>query len=56
MEKEDIKLLANWTYVMLLHADITDSKDWNTISYYLKMIKTKNSLPGLATHTSIPYY
>lgn len=51
-EKDDIKLLAELdATVMLLHADITDSKDWNTISYYLKMIKTKNSVPGLATHT-----
>jgi hypothetical protein len=51
-EKEDIKLLAELdATVMLLHADITDSHDWNTISHYLKMIKTKNSFPGLATHT-----
>ncbi len=51
-EKEDIKLLAELdTTAMLLHADITDSHDWNIISDYLKMIKTKNSVPGLATHT-----
>jgi hypothetical protein len=51
-EKDDIKLLSELdATVMLLHASITDSNDWNTVSHYLKMIKVKNSVPGLATHT-----
>lgn len=51
-EKEDIKLLSELDAdAMLLHAVITDTGDWDTISHYLKIIKKENSIPGLVTHT-----
>ena len=38
---------------MILHADITDKKDWNFIGEKLQLIKDGNAIPGLATH--MPY-
>jgi hypothetical protein len=53
-ELEDIKLLSNLKATsMILHADITDKKDWNFIGEKLQIIKDNNAVPGLATH--MPY-
>ena len=38
---------------MLLHANITDKRDWNFIGEKLQIIKDENAIPGLATH--MPY-
>ena len=54
-EFEDIQLLSNLNAAsMILHADITDKKDWNFIGEKLQLIKDEGAVPGLATHT--PYY
>jgi hypothetical protein len=53
-ELEDIKLLSNLNAVsMLLHADITDKRDWNYIGEKLQTIRDEDAIPGLATH--MPY-
>jgi hypothetical protein len=53
-ELEDIKLLSDLNAIsMILHADITDKKDWNFIGKKLQIIKDGNAIPGLATH--MPY-
>jgi hypothetical protein len=53
-ELEDIKLLSDLNAIsMILHADITDKKDWNFIGKKLQIIKEENAIPGLATH--MPY-
>ena len=50
-ELEDIEILSNLNAIsMLLHADITDKKDWNFIGEKLQVIKDRDSVPGLATH------
>ena len=50
-EFEDIKLLSDMDAdVMVLHANITDSYNWNVISEYMKLIKEQDSIPGLVTH------
>jgi hypothetical protein len=50
-ELEDIRLLSDIDAVsMLLHADITDKKDWNFIDKNLGLIKDENAIPGLVTH------
>ncbi|MCE5213660.1 MAG: hypothetical protein LLF83_02945 [Methanobacterium sp.] len=49
---EDIKLFSQMSAdVMLLHAVITDTCDWDLISENLQIIKDNDSLPGLVTHT-----
>ncbi len=53
-ELEDIKLLSDLNAVsMLLHADITDKRDWNFIGDKLQTIRDEDAIPGLATH--MPY-
>jgi len=53
-ELEDIQLLSNLNATsMILHADITDKKDWNFIGEKLQLIKDGDAVPGLATH--MPY-
>ena len=53
-ELEDIRLLSNLNATsMLLHADITDKKDWNSIGETLQIIRDEDAVPGLATH--MPY-
>jgi hypothetical protein len=53
-ELEDIQLLSNLNATsMILHADITDKKDWNFIGEKLQFIKDEDAVPGLATH--MPY-
>ena len=53
-ELEDIRLLSNLNATsMLLHADITDKKDWNPIGETLQIIRDEDAVPGLATH--MPY-
>ena len=53
-ELEDIQLLSNLNATsMILHADITDKKDWNFIGEKLRLIKDEDAVPGLATH--MPY-
>ena len=53
-ELEDIKLLSDLNATsMLLHADITDKKDWNFIGEKLQTIRDEDAIPGLATH--LPY-
>jgi hypothetical protein len=53
-ELEDVKLLSNLNATsMLLHADITDKKDWKFIGETLQIIRDEDAIPGLATHS--PY-
>lgn len=53
-ELEDIQLMSDLNATsMILHADITDKKDWNFIGEKLQLIKDGNAVPGLATH--MPY-
>jgi len=53
-ELEDIQLLSNLNATsMILHADITDKKDWNFIGEKLRLIKDEDAVPGIATH--MPY-
>ncbi len=53
-ELEDIKLLSNLNATsMLLHADITDKKDWYFIGEILQVIRDEDVISGLATH--MPY-
>lgn len=48
---EDIKLLSQLEAdVMLLHAVITDTCQWNSIAEHLQLIKEEGSIPGLVTH------
>ncbi len=50
-ESEDIRLLKDIGAVsMLLHANITDKKDWNFIGDKLVAIKDADAIPGLVTH------
>ena len=50
-EIEDIKLLSDLeASSMLLHANITDKKEWNFIAEKLQAIKDENAIPGLVTH------
>ncbi len=50
-ENEDIKLLTDLgASSMLLHAIITDRKDWNFIGEKLQAIKDEGAVPGLVTH------
>lgn len=50
-EDWDIELLSELeASVMLLHADITDSLEWDFIREKLQAIKEKNAIAGLATH------
>ncbi len=53
-ELEDIKLLSDLNAAsMILHADITDKRDWDFIGEKLQIIADGDSIPGLATH--MPY-
>ena len=53
-ELEDIQLLSNLNATsMILHADISDKKDWNFIGEKLRLIKDEDAVPGIATH--MPY-
>ncbi|MGB9200602.1 hypothetical protein [Methanobacterium sp.] len=53
-ELDDIQLMSDLNATsMILHADITDKKDWNFIGEKLQLIKDGNAVPGLATH--MPY-
>ena len=48
---EDIKLFTDLDACsMMLHATITDGKDWNFISEKLQAIKDEGIIPGLVTH------
>jgi len=50
-KKEDIDLLAELeAETMLLHANITDTLNWDIIKDNLQAIKEKKALAGLATH------
>lgn len=50
-EVEDIRLLSAMDADgIVLHASITDSYNWDTISKYLKLINDEDSIPGLVTH------
>ncbi len=50
-EMEDIQLLSDLdASSMLLHANITDKKEWNFIADKLQAIKDENAIPGLVTH------
>jgi hypothetical protein len=50
-EMEDIKTLSDLkAKSMLLHAQITDKKDWDFISELLHAIMDTNTVPGLVTH------
>ena len=50
-EIEDIKLFSDLdASSMLLHANITDKKDWDFIAEKLNSIKDENAIPGLVTH------
>ena len=50
-EFEDIDLLSEiGADVIALHATITDSYNWESISKYLKLIIEQDSIPGLVSH------
>ena len=50
-EDDDIEILSNLkASSMLLHAGITDEKNWNFIGEKLQAIKDEGTIPGLVTH------
>ena len=50
-ENEDIELFSDLkASSMLLHANITDNKDWNFIEEKLQLIKDEKIVSGLVTH------